>query len=95
MAEGFRVDDLNRLAKPLAEGAQNLADLATDAPTIPNAGDSTGIVASALVVLSGVVGKVTMAAANSADDAQAAQNSYDAADQAAGDELAVPCREIG
>jgi hypothetical protein len=80
MTDGFNVDDLNRLARPLYDSAEGIENLAGNAPNIPDAGESTGIVASALVVFGGVVAKIATAAANSADAAQAAQLKYDAAD---------------
>lgn len=86
---GFDVQDLNRLASILAQGAQQLTGLAASAPAIPDAGASTGVVGDALSSLCGMMSTITRTAANAADQAQSNSTNYGVADDTAGDDFAT------
>jgi hypothetical protein len=87
-ASGFNVQDLNRLASILAQGAQQLTGLAASAPAIPDAGASTGLVGDALSSLCGMMSTITRTAANAADQAQSNSTSYEVSDDTAGEDFA-------
>lgn len=87
-SSGFDVQDLNRVAGTLAQGAQHLTGLAASAPAIPDVGASTGVVGDALSALCGMMSTITRTAANAADQAQANSTSYGVADETAGDDFA-------
>jgi hypothetical protein len=82
VSEGFDVKDLNRLARTLAEGADDLEGLAGTAPAIPDAGPSSGAVGSGISALAEVMSKIVQTTANAADEAQASGSTYHRAEDA-------------
>lgn len=81
MSDGFDVASLNRLARTLARGADDLEGLAGSAPAIPDAGTSSAAVGGGISALSGVMSKIVQTVANAADLAQASGSAYDSAEE--------------
>ncbi|TQF65787.1 hypothetical protein FK531_20370 [Rhodococcus spelaei] len=82
MSDGMMVDNLCELAVVLADGAQGFENLAVDAPAIPDAGASSGVVAELLVALSEAMSTAALSAANAADLVQANAAEFDATEGA-------------
>ena len=82
---GVEVGDLGEVAGVLAAGAQGFEALSVDAPNVPDAGASTGVVADLLTALAEAMATVTTSAAVAADTVEANRTDFRDADLGIGD----------
>lgn len=74
MSTPLKVDDLNASAKPLAQCAEDIEAIA--APSIPDAGVSSGPIGEFIASLASGLSTVATSAANAADAVQASATGY-------------------
>ncbi len=79
MTDEIKVDDLETVAKPLAEGASGYAGLSP--PQLPDAGFATLAVAKFLESLGSTMGELVTTVARTADAVQINGANYETAEQ--------------
>ncbi|MGF7124779.1 MULTISPECIES: hypothetical protein [unclassified Rhodococcus (in: high G+C Gram-positive bacteria)] len=82
---GVEVGDLGAVARILVSGAEGFEAMSADAPNMPDAGASTGVVADLLTAVAEMMSTVATSAAVAADTVEANRTAFRDADLGTGD----------
>jgi hypothetical protein len=76
MTDGFTASDLDRVATLVGGGADGLDDMAGQAPSVPDAGQSSAAVAGVLRALSAVAGSIVTTGGTACGYVRAGDDAY-------------------